>query len=56
MFQQGLLFEVAHLLEMGYEKNLNSLNTVGYKEVIQYLEGQITYDKCVELVKRNSRR
>ncbi len=56
MFQQGLIQEVSRILGMGYEKNLNSLNSVGYKEVIQYLEGELDYDTCVELVKRNSRR
>ncbi len=56
MFLQGLLAEVANILNKGYNKHLNSLNTVGYKEVIQYLEGNITYDECIRLVKRNSRR
>jgi tRNA dimethylallyltransferase len=55
MFQQGLLKEVANILDMGYEKNLNSLNTVGYKEVIQFLNGEIDYDNCVRLIKLNSR-
>jgi tRNA dimethylallyltransferase len=56
MFQQGLLKEVANILEMGYEKNLNSLNTMGYKEVIQFLDGEIDYYNCVNLIKQNSRR
>lgn len=55
MFRQGLISETASVLDKGYEKNLNSLNTVGYKEVIQYLEGELSYDHCVELVKKNSR-
>jgi tRNA dimethylallyltransferase len=56
MFAAGLLAEVAGILEMDYDKSLNSLNTVGYKEVIQYIEGKIDYKTCVELVQRNSRR
>jgi tRNA dimethylallyltransferase len=55
MFADGLLAEVAAILEMEYDKTLNSLNTVGYKEVIQYIEGNIDYETCVELIKRNSR-
>ncbi len=56
MFRAGLLQEVSNLLQRGYAKELNSLNSVGYKEVIQYLDGIIDYDTCTELVKRNSRR
>ena len=55
MFQRGLLREVANILEMGYDPSLNSLNTVGYKEVIQYLNGKIDYQGCVTLIKQNSR-
>ena len=37
-------------------KNLNSLNSVGYKEIIQYLDDEISLDRAVELIKRNTRR
>jgi tRNA dimethylallyltransferase len=40
---------------MGYDKNLNSLNTVGYKEIIQHIEGDISLEKAIELIKRNTR-
>ena len=40
---------------MGYDKKLNALNTVGYKEIISYLEGEITIDMAVHLIKRNTR-
>lgn len=56
MFDKGLVDEVQSLLKMGFQKTLNSLNTVGYKEVIEYLEGNINLEKTVELVKRNTRR
>jgi tRNA dimethylallyltransferase len=56
MFESGLITEVKQILKRGFDKNLNSLNTVGYKEVIQFLEGKIDYKTCVNLVKRNSRR
>ena len=55
MFRQGLLREVANILEKGYDPSLNSLNTVGYKEVIHYLNGKIDYQGCVTLIKQNSR-
>jgi tRNA dimethylallyltransferase len=56
MFREGLVEEVRKILASGYDKNLNSLNTVGYKEVIDFLDGEINMETCVELVKRNTRR
>jgi len=56
MFREGLVEEVRQVLARGYNKTLNSLNTVGYKEVIDFLEGKIDLETCVELVKRNTRR
>jgi tRNA dimethylallyltransferase len=56
MFNNGLVEEVKGLLGKGYKKSLNSLNSVGYKEVIDYLEGSIDFETCVDLVKQNSRR
>ena len=32
------------------------MNAVGYKEVVQYLNGEIAYQQMVELIQRNSRR
>ena len=55
MIEQGFVEEVKDILEKGYDKNLNSLNTVGYKEIIQYLDEEITLERAVELIKRNTR-
>jgi tRNA dimethylallyltransferase len=51
-----LIEEVKRLRELGYDKNLNALQTVGYKEVFDYLDGIISYDRMIYLIKRNSRR
>ncbi len=56
MFSEGLIDEVERLRAMGYSVTLNSLNTVGYKEVYEFLQGQQTKEKAIELIKRNSRR
>jgi tRNA dimethylallyltransferase len=56
MFSSGLVDEVKNIIMKGYKAELNSLNTVGYKEVIEYLNGKINYDKMIELIKRNTRR
>ena len=55
MIENGLVDEVKNILNKGYDKNLNSLNTVGYKEIIQYLAGFHSLEKAIELIKRNTR-
>jgi tRNA dimethylallyltransferase len=55
MIEIGLIDEVKHILNMGYDKNLNSLNTVGYKEIIQHLNGEISLERTIDLIKRNTR-
>lgn len=56
MISEGLADEVKKILSLGYSKNMNALNTVGYKEIISYLDNEITLERAVELIKRNTRR
>ncbi|UEL47524.1 tRNA (adenosine(37)-N6)-dimethylallyltransferase MiaA [Terrisporobacter hibernicus] len=56
MMESGLIEEVKKLLSMGYDKNLISMQGIGYKEIIKYLEGEYTLDEAVEIIKRDSRR
>ena len=56
MIEEGLIEEVKKILEAGYENNLNSLNTLGYKEMIDFIEGKISLEKTIYLIKRNTRR
>lgn len=56
MIENGLVDEVKNILEMGYSSQLNSLNTVGYKEIISFLNNELTLEKAIELIKRNTRR
>ena len=55
MIELGFVEEVKNILDKGYGKNLNSLNTVGYKEIIQYLDGLISLERAIELTKKNTR-
>lgn len=55
MLENGLIDEVKNILKIGYDKSLNSLNTVGYKEIIQHLDGEISLERAIELIKRNTR-
>ena len=52
MMQDSLLEEVRRVYP---HKHLNSLNTVGYKELFQYLDGNYSLDFAVEKIKQNSR-
>lgn len=56
MWQNGLPQETKSILDMGFQPNLNSLNTVGYKETIQFLNGEISELEAVEKIKQNTRR
>lgn len=53
MLEQGLLQEAEALYPY---RNHNALQTVGYKEVFDYLEGKYDWQEAVRLLKRNSRR
>lgn len=52
MIGQGLIEEVKRLTEY---KKLNSLNTVGYKEIFKYLDGEYSLDFAIEKIKQNTR-
>lgn len=56
MIKMGLVEEVQSILGKGYDKDINSLNTVGYKEIIALFGGTISLQHAVELIKRNTRR
>lgn len=51
MFQEGLIDETKNLIKNGYNTSLPAFQIMGYKEVIQYLNNEITLNKCIELVK-----
>ncbi len=53
MIDEGLEQEARDLYQ---HKNLNSLNTVGYREFFDFFDGAISREKAIELIKRNSRR
>lgn len=53
MLENGLLEEVKQLRA---HKDLNALQTVGYRELFQYFNGTLTLEKAVEEIKKNTRR
>lgn len=54
--RRGLVDEVRALLARGYAPELPALQALGYKEVIGYLQGRLSYEEMVAVLKRNTRR
>ena len=55
MLADGLVAEVAGLLAAGYAPDLPTMSAIGYGEIIQYLQGEISLEEAVALIKRNTR-
>ena len=53
MIEDGLVNEVKNLIKY---KNLNALNTVGYKEIFDFLDSKINLDEAIEQIKRNTKK
>lgn len=56
MLESGLLDEVKGVLERGYSPQLKSLQTIGYRECIRHLEGELSLEEAVSLIQRETRR
>ncbi len=56
MVGKGILNEIKFLIEKGYDKNSPGLQGIGYKELMDYIEGKYTFEQAVNLIKRNTRR
>ena len=55
MLNDGLEQEVQGLINQGLTLDNNCMVSIGYREMYQYLTGEISYDKCVELIKQHTR-
>ena len=55
MIEKGLVDEVKSILSKGYTKGLVSMQGIGYKEIIMYLENELTLEESIELIKKKSR-
>ncbi len=56
MVEQGLVEEVKKLREEGYDRSYVSMQGLGYKEILSYLDGEISLDEAIYLIKRDTRR
>lgn len=55
MLEEGLVDEVKRLKEVGCSSNMTSMKGIGYKEILYYIDNEITYDEAVYLIKKGSR-
>lgn len=55
MIEQGLVEEVRNLKEMGCHREMVSMQGLGYKEILAYLDGELTLEEAVYIIKRETR-
>ncbi|MFO7153400.1 MAG: tRNA (adenosine(37)-N6)-dimethylallyltransferase MiaA [Caldicoprobacter oshimai] len=56
MIEKGLLDEVKQLLDRGYTRDMISMQGLGYKELIDYLQGRVSLEEAIYILKRETRR
>lgn len=56
MVSDGIVREVRRLLDKGYGPRSPGLETIGYREVVDHIEGKLGLDETIALIKRNTRR
>lgn len=55
MMEKGLLDECIKLKEMGYTSSIQAMQGIGYKEILFYLEGKMSLEESVDMIKQGSR-
>lgn len=55
MIEEGLVCEVKALKDKGYTKNMVSMQGLGYKEILDYLDGECTLEDAIYRIKRDTR-
>ncbi len=55
MVEQGLVEEVRRLKEMGIRRGMTSMQGLGYKEILDYLNGDCTLEEAIAILKRDTR-
>ncbi|HJC11702.1 MAG TPA: tRNA (adenosine(37)-N6)-dimethylallyltransferase MiaA [Candidatus Blautia merdigallinarum] len=55
MLDEGLVEEIRRLAQMGYTRDMVSMQGLGYKEILAYLEGEYSLEEAVYVLKRDTR-
>jgi len=56
MVEEGLVDEVKALLEKGYSSGLKPLQSIGYRHILDFFEGRLSWDDTLQTLKRDTRR
>lgn len=56
MLIDGLVNELNDLVALGYKDKIEKANVIGYGELLQHLDGHISFDEAIAMIKQNSRR
>lgn len=56
MIEAGLIDEVTSLLRGGFRNALTAQQAIGYKEIVRYLDGEITKQQAIDDIKQATRR
>ncbi len=55
MMEEGLVDEVRRLMDMGVTENMTSMQGLGYRQIVHYLQGKTSLDAAVDLIKKETR-
>lgn len=55
MVEQGLIEEVRNLVSRGLDRSYQSMNSIGYKELIAHFDGEMSLEEAIDLIKQKSR-
>ena len=55
MLENGLVEEVKRLVDKGCTRNMVAMQGLGYKEIVDYLDGKITLEEAIYIIKRDTR-
>ena len=56
MIKAGFLNEVKGLLGMGYSEDLKSMQSIGYRHLMDFIKGRVSWDEAIRTLKRDTRR
>ena len=56
MIEAGLVDEVKNLLSRGFSADLKSMQSIGYRHMVDFIEGRLSWDECLRTLKRDTRR
>ncbi len=56
MMEKGLVDEVKGLLDRGYSENLKSMQSIGYRHIVDFIKGRLSWDETLRTFKRDTRR